>query len=346
MRADTRTSRWGGVICSWCAGLGSAWGQADDAAALAEALIARGRSAEAAAVLERLASPSPRARYLHGFALIQLYRYPQAEAELRAALSAEPERPDWRHALARTLLEQGRNRAALEELERALGQAEKPQYHFARAMCLLNLGRLADAEPALEAALALDPSQSEALYQLGRVRLDRGNDEGALAPLARSLELNPHQIEARFLLGLAQRHRGEFGLAADAFEAVLQRVPGHVGALFNSGAVLAQLGREAEAAARRERFSAVSAVQDRIEFLKAGVRKNPAHLAGRLELAGLLLEVGRTAEALVELNAARRLEPRHPETYRLLARALRLAGDETRAVQAERAASELEGGAR
>ncbi len=342
MWAETRTNRWGAVVVVWCAGLCSALGQADDATARAEALLARGRALEATALLERITEPSPRARYLHGFALIQLYRYPQAETELRAALAGEPDRPDWRHALARALLEQGRNRAALEELDLALSQAEKPQYHFARAMCLLNLGRLAEAERALEASLVGDPNQPEALYQLGRVRVGRGDDRGAIGPLARSVELNPAQVEARFLLGLAQRHRGDLAAAAGTFETVLERVPGHVGALFNLSAVLDRLGRGAEAAVQREQFSAVSGIQDRIEFLKAVVRKNPTHLAGRQQLAGLLLDLGRTAEALPELDAARRLDPRHPETYRLLARALRLAGDATRAAQAERAARELE----
>ncbi len=311
----------------------------------AEALIAGGRHAAAANLLQRVQTTNPSARgaYLLGFALIQLYRFEQAESQLRHALESSPNEPDWRHALARTLLEQGKNQAALDELKRALDLADKPEFHYAKAMCALNLGRLDVAEKALEASLGLSPNQPEALYKLGKIQIDRGDYQGGIERLRQAVERNPDHVEARFLLGLAWRHRGNLEAAASAFQAVLERLPGHVGALFNLTSVRARQGRDEEAETLRERFETATALQDQIDFLRAGIRKEPGNAVARLRLAELLLDTGRGQEALEALLAARQLSPTNPAIYHLLARVFALRGNEARARQASQIAQELEG---
>ena len=312
----------------------------------AQTLLRQGQYAAAEQVLRARPPGDAQAAYLLGFALIQLYRYDEAETALRRAVAGEPGRHQWLHALAKALQEQGKNRAAIAELDRALALADRPEYRFAKAMCALNVGDPATAERELGRSLAAAPAQPEARYKLGKILVDRGDYSAAREHLDTALRLQPGHLEARFLLGLAAGRDGDLDTAIGAFGAVLERVPGHVGALYNSGRVLIQLGRSDEGRARLARFAEMSELSDRIDFTARAVKKNPENFAGRLELAGFLLEAGRTEEALRELTAARPLAPTDPRTYRLLGDAFRRLGRADDAARAEAFAARLSGGGR
>lgn len=312
----------------------------------AQALLRQGQYAAAEQILRTRPPEDAQAAYLLGFALIQLYRYDEAETALRRAVTSEPRRHQWFHALAKALQEQGKNRAAIAELDRALVLSDRPEYRFAKAMCALNVGDQVTAESELERSLAADPAQPEARYKLGKILADRGDYTTARSHLAAALRLQPGHLEARFLQGLAASRDGDLETAAGAFDAVLERVPGHVGALYNSGRVLIQLGRNDDGRARLARFAEMSELSDRIDFTSRAVKKNPENFAGRLELAGLLLEAGRTEEALRELAAARPLAPADPRTYHLFAAAFRRLGRNDDAARAEAFAARLSGGGR
>ena len=144
-----------------------------------------------------------------GFTLLQLYRFEEAEGALRRAASAEPDDPAYLHALAKALLEQGKNLAAIDVLDRAIALDDAPDYRFAKAMCALNTGDLGIAEAELRGGLAEEPEHAEALYKLGQILVDRGDYGAALDPLDSSLALAPGNLEARFLLGLAASRSGE-----------------------------------------------------------------------------------------------------------------------------------------
>ena len=81
---------------------------------------------------------------------------------------------------------------------------------------------------------------------------------------------------------------------------MIAAVPGHVGARYNLGRVLIQLGRQEEGVARLEEFRSLSRLRDQIDFYRQAVKKNPRNAEGRVALAQLLLEAGRTEEALRE----------------------------------------------
>ncbi len=308
-----------------------------------ETLIQQGRFLQAEAALRPLVSarPTPQGRYLLGFTLIHLFRFEEAEQQLRQAVEAEPQRHAWLHGLARSLLEQGRNRSAIEVLERAIALAPRPEYRFAKAMCALNVGELETAEAELRQALAGRPEDAEALYKLGEILVERGDYRSARRFLERALEANPGHLEARYLAGLTAAHGDDSAAAVRLFEEVLRAVPGHVGALYNLGRTLAGMGREAEARRRLEEFRAMSALQDETDFLVRAVQKNPGNLDVRLAAAGKLLRLGRAGEAMEQLAAARRLEPARPEIYDLMAEALRRSGRDEEARQAAAVARRL-----
>ncbi len=241
-----------------------------------EGLLTQGRYAAAETALRSLSAPDAHADYLLGFTLLQLYRYEEAEAALRQAVGREPLRHAWLHALAKALLEQGKNLAAIEVLDRAIALEGHADYHFAKAMSALNVGDLDTAEAELESCLARDGRHAEALYKLGRLRTDRGDYAAGLGPLRDCLAIQPSHLEARFLLGLAASRTGDPGTAAAAFEAVLDKVPGHVGALYNLGQVLIRLDRREEGLERLEAFRSMSRLRGEIDFLVRSVKKTPA----------------------------------------------------------------------
>ena len=333
------------VLClaPWAPDLCFARQDQDAALDRARALITQGRYAAAEKALLSLARHSARADYLRGFSLVQLYRYEEAEAVLRRAVDQEPENHAWLHALAKALIEQSKNVAAIEVLDHAITLEGDPEYHFAKAMCALNTGDLETAETELEICLEKNARHAEALYKLGKILIDRGEYKASLGHLRECLALQLGHQGARFLLGLAASRTGDPETARAAFEVVLQSVPGHVGALYNLGRALIQLGRRAEGLARLEEFRALSPLQDRIDYFSRAVKKNARNFEVRLQLASLLLEAGHTEDALKELLAARQIAPSRTETYRLLAQALRRLGQPARAARAEASAARLEG---
>jgi tetratricopeptide (TPR) repeat protein len=308
-----------------------------------EGMIQAGQFAAAERELQTLAATTPGAQadYLLGFTLLQLYRFDEAETALRRAIDRSPAQHAWLHALAKALQEQGKNLAAIETLDRAIALQPDPDYQFARAMCALNVGQLDAAEADLRLCLQRRPGHPEALYNLGKILVDRGEYAASLEHLRACLGRQQSHLEARFLLGLAASHSGDPETARQAFEEVIAAVPGHVGARYNLGRVLIQLGHQEEGVARLEEFRSLSKLRDQIDFFTQAVKKNPGNREGRLELSRMLLEAGRTEEALQELLAARQLAPRDPATYRMLAEAFRRLGKDADAARAEEFARRL-----
>ena len=122
-------------------------------------MLARGQYADAELALRSLieTEPRPLVNYLLGYTLIRLYRYADAEVFLRSAVRERPREHAWLHALAKSLLEQGRNRAAIDVLDGAITLAPRPEYHFAKAMCALNIGDSETSEKELRYCLEQNP---------------------------------------------------------------------------------------------------------------------------------------------------------------------------------------------
>lgn len=311
----------------------------------AEVLIRRGDLPRAELILRQAlrAKSDPQAQYLLGFVLIHRFAYAEAEHVLRQAVFQRPAQPAYRHALAKSLLEQGKSRAAIAELERAIQIDPQPDFLFARAMAALNAAELELARTSLEATVAAQPGNAEAWFQLGKLSIDQGDYTAAVVPLQRALGINDQHIEARYRLGLVERRNGNVAGAVEALERVLAAVPGHVGALLNLGQLQMQAGDNEAGRATLARFSAMSTLRDEVEFLQHAVRKNPSNLPGRLSLAGKLLEIGDADGAVAQLLEARKLAPQEPRIYTLLAQAFTAQGKSREAAQAAAFADRLRG---
>jgi len=113
---------------------------------------------------------------------------------------------------------------ALKEFHAALQlRANEPELH--EALGEFYLDHHADdaaAQSELERALALEPARTRALYLLGRLYVQKKDNEKALPYLQRALRLQPDFVEANSLLGTAYVRLGQF---ADAVPRLQKAAP-------------------------------------------------------------------------------------------------------------------------
>jgi Flp pilus assembly protein TadD len=283
----------------------------------------------------------PRIHYLYGFVLQQQFRLAEAEPQLRAAVAGDGSRSQWWQVLATNLLQQGRCGEAITALEQAWRLEPRPTLRLNIALCALNLGELERAEHELRAVLAAEPANPEALHRLGALLIDAGNAAEALPLLERAVAAAPDDVEARFALGLAESGTEQWQAAAESFRQVRAAVPGHAGAAYNLGLALRRLGRGDESRAVLLEFQPLAERDDLIENHRQYVQLDATNPTPRRDLGGMLLEAGRVREALEQLEAARSLDPRDAETWRLLAAGYRQLGRTADADAADAQAARL-----
>ncbi len=81
----------------------------------------------------------------------------------------------------------------------------------------LDGGRWSEAESLLVERIETDPSDGSLLRDLGRVRLEQGNYDGAVDALTRAQTLSPDDDSLPLLLGLAWEGKGEWEKAIEAY---------------------------------------------------------------------------------------------------------------------------------
>jgi predicted CXXCH cytochrome family protein len=121
------------------------------------------------------ANGDPRLRDWRGLARIGVGSTSEGLADLRAAMEAEPELPDFRFNYAAILHRTGRDADAIAPLSRAIEL--RPNFVAARIMraeTLTALGRRNDAIADLRRALAIDPRQSRAYAMLADLLKESG----------------------------------------------------------------------------------------------------------------------------------------------------------------------------
>jgi tetratricopeptide (TPR) repeat protein len=97
------------------------------------------------------------------------------------------------------MVEQRRLREALEYVDVSLDRGESTVAHELRGSVLLALGRTADAQPALERAIELNPNNVNAMYNLAGALAMAGSREDARLTIERLLAIRPDHEGARQL---------------------------------------------------------------------------------------------------------------------------------------------------
>lgn len=166
-------------------------------------------------------------------------RWGDAEAAYRAGLGFAPDDEHLHAALARLLMNMGKNNAALPVLEEARALAPESAYlHALLATCLLDVGRPAEAEAVVREALALEPEDSDALVVMGRIHLLRKEPDQAWDCAVHVLRANPDDRDALFVLTGVQAARSPFlGLWWKLDSALVRLGPGRLVVVLAAGVI-------------------------------------------------------------------------------------------------------------
>lgn len=182
---------------------------------------------------------SPEARRILGDFYVEQKRFPEAEAQFRAALGIDPQNGSALLDLARLqvsenrdndadqsfqrlakldqyhsihavfLFQKGRHDEAIAELEKLARQ--KPEDRSLRSNLVVAyraVGRTADANKILAQALKVNPSDADALLQRGEIAIGTKDYSQADADLNQALHLRPAEPEVHYLLAQLNQAKG------------------------------------------------------------------------------------------------------------------------------------------
>lgn len=144
---------------------------------------------------------------------------PEARAAYARAVEVMPDRSDLQYRLALIAILLGDDDAALVALDDALSLPHPDVMvpgRVRRGRILLDRGRNEEALADFERALRLQPDNPAALEGLGRARLGLGDADGAIEALRQALTLEPDATRLYTPLGMALRNRGDTEAARQA----------------------------------------------------------------------------------------------------------------------------------
>jgi protein O-GlcNAc transferase len=156
-----------------------------------------------------------------------------------------------------------------------------------------NRGELEACEGFLEQAQALPRCSAEALFYLGRVRLQRGRTREAIDAFERSVRQAGDYFEALHELGVAHSALDEHEVALGFFERAARKNPRSPDLLANMGTSLAALQRREEA----------------LKHYEAALRLDPKMARAWADAGLALMELGRIEAAVEAYEKVMKLAP-------------------------------------
>jgi tetratricopeptide (TPR) repeat protein len=247
-----------------------------------------------------------------GLAYIKLNQWKDA-AETFAELAqrqADSVEAAYLHALA--LFNDGNPKEAESEVRRAL----RLNSGAVEAQTLLGIilaarrNANAEASEALAQAVALDATNFDAHFYLGRVQYAMKDYGGAVKSLRRAVALQQKHAQARFFLGTALEAVGDSQAALEEYQELVKIDPRSVYGQVGLGALLVKQGKITEA----------------VDALKLAIALNPENFEAHLALGRALALAERFGEAIDSLTRAANLEPDRPDAHYQLGLALRRLG--------------------
>ena len=246
----------------------------------------------------------------------------------------------------------GRFADAIQNVEQALARADAPDtLATSAALALAGIARLAEraadlvaAERAIAGAVRLRPQFADLQYQLGCVRIARGQRPEARRALEKAIAVNPKYIAARVELAMLDARDGLIGEALSALRALSNETAIGDPRAFSQGMKRLEHAEwdEADTLLRRalmvgdpglnerlDRFHAHMRAQDPAQAVQVLREVLPRH-EGYPDLHHLLgcaeLRLGHTDDALASLGRALELNPEFHEARFHFALALDAAG--------------------
>jgi protein O-GlcNAc transferase len=208
------------------------------------------RLAEALRYISRAVQVSPRfaqAILAKSIILLRLGRLGDSLAEAETALSIDPSLPgasSHRAALINLLASQGTaDPTSLASISMSGAEADDIQ----RAVLLQSQGLVSQAKQIYEAVLRRDSDNFFALYSLGAILNQEGEQQLALDYLDRAVTAHPSNPMGHHALGTVQQALGLYESALLSFDTALGLQPSYKEALINKCAVLHSMNRQLDA---------------------------------------------------------------------------------------------------
>ncbi|MEQ9103117.1 MAG: tetratricopeptide repeat protein [Rhodothermales bacterium] len=238
---------------------------------------------------------SGEASYLTGYALQLLGKDEQAIPALEAALLDDPDRVERLNALAQAYQRTGRDPVKIEQLYRRalVVQSKRVDVRLNYGQFLELRGRLEDAIVQYIQAIADEPWNVLAHFNLGTARLQDGRIDEAVNHLEDALQLDPRYVPAWSNLGFARVALDDLEGARTAFEQGVAINPRQFEALDNLGTFHLNNGRESLA----------------VEFLERALDQAPDRAGTRAKLALAWFRLDDMVQARREAEAALRQDP-------------------------------------
>ena len=245
--------------------------------------------------------------------LYELGRWDEAESALREALSLNPYQSEWHFNLGLTLAASGRTADALGAFRQAhdLGEPTDTQAALETAAALLDLERPEEAVEWLELVLERDAESVDAHVQLIDACAVLSRHEDAELHFYLALQIEPESAAAHSAMAESLIDRREFDRAAwclreaSRFDPLLPRV-------------FSRLAYTYALTGRYERARQL--------YLRE-LRNNPGDADAIVDLARLLIDMNRPAEASEKLRRALELVPDHADAHFALGEIADEAGD-------------------
>ena len=171
-------------------------------------------------------------------------------------------------------------------------------------------GRQTEAIDQYRAALERDPRHAVTHNNLGVVLSERGRPGDAARHFREALRAEPDLADAHYNLGNVRRAEGELGAALEHYREAVRLEPGFAEAHNNLGEVLASRGL----------------MQDAVAAFRRAVDVRPDWAQGHSNLGAALGQQGRLDEAIVHFRRALELDPAHAGARENLELALEVAG--------------------
>lgn len=234
-----------------------------------------------------------------------------------------------------------------------------PDHATARVLlahALFELGRTGEAYGHLQVVLnTLDRENAEARWWLGQVQERSGRTTEAYDTYEALVRRQPKHVSALMRLGALATGDGRYSVAEEFFRRAVAAAPSNADAAGRHAEILFRLGRAEEAASEARRAVRLAPEGSRGNFwlgrsllvldargygveaeaaLRKAVSRSEQPYEARYFLAKLLRKLGRTEEAIQELEQNTRENPLHQNSFYDLALYARSVGQTQRAEQA------------
>ena len=225
-------------------------------------------------------------------------KFDSSISHFQQVLARESQYPDVNFFLGMSYFGQGQFQRAIHSFELELGNAKPhPRGRYYLALALQSTGRLQDAISQLNQAIANNPNDADALYELARM-----HQNASLQAIERLKNIDPDSFQLHALMGEIYAEEKRYPEAIKEYRSALDKRPEARGIHFSIG--VAYWAQRQPADAQKE-FS-------------LALKENPGDPMTNLYLGDIAVQEQRFTEALTYLQVAQKAHLEVPQIHVLL----------------------------